>query len=98
MAKTVSESIKNEKPIDKIKDAIYDLSIKLKWIVINDEENKIEIKVPFNYFSSGEKIEIEFNDESMRITSYCNPNLQFFENGKNQSNINLIKHSIKIIN
>jgi hypothetical protein len=73
-------------------DAITKAIEELGWNIVEQSPQKIQITTPPSFLSWGETIEISIKGESngTHISIISEPNIQLFDWGKSEDNINLL--------
>lgn len=66
----------------------------LGWSISRDEEDYIRASTTLSFWSWGERIEIELDDQSVQITSKCALATQCVDWGKNKSNVKKLVKAI----
>ncbi len=60
---------------------------KLRWKYTLKADGEFQAQIPFNFWSFGEKINIEIQSDGISICSKCISPFQCFDWGKNQENV-----------
>ena len=67
----------------------------LNWNYSPISDCKFIVSIPFNFWSFGEKIEVELSGEDVIICSKCISPFQCFDWGKNKRNVDLFIKELK---
>ena len=88
----VKKSLTSQYTLLTLTHAITKAIEELGWNIVEQSPNKIQITTPPSFFSWGETIEIFIKGQSKgtHISIISEPNIQLFDWGKSEDNVNLL--------
>ena len=98
MAKPITMIISCRLDGDELRKRIYDYAMQMGWTVVKDVDEEFKIRTGFTWWTWGELITISQTGSETKIESRCSPNVQLFDWGKNQGNVNMFKYVLSQAN
>lgn len=96
MAKPVHNTLQLTITHDALRVVVYRWAHDMRYTIIHDAPSGYKIRTGFTWWTWGELITIEHSGTQVVITSRCSPNVQLFDWGKNQGNVNMLSHFIAL--